>query len=83
MVVMRLALEQSLMVISATGIVLYAKVYPLYNVLQGVVFHINYIVHKHFDKSLYIGSSDPTCGQNFSSISLVVFEILALIAVVY
>ena len=31
--VMGLVLRQSLMVISTTGILLYAKVYPLYNVL--------------------------------------------------
>ena len=27
--------------------------------------HVNYIVYKHFDKSLHVGSSDPTCVQNF------------------
>ena len=25
--------------------------------------HVNYIVYKHFDRSLHVGSSDPTCVQ--------------------
>ena len=37
---------------------------------------VNYIVYKNFDRSLHIGSSDPTCVQNFRSITLMVFEIL-------
>ena len=31
---------------------------------------------QHFDKSLHVGSSDPTCVQNFRPVSLTVFEIL-------
>ena len=37
--------------------------------------HINYIVYKHFDRSLHVGSSDPTCVQNFRPVPLMVFEI--------
>ena len=36
--------------------------------------HVNYIVYKHFDRPLHIGSSDPTCMQNFRSVPLTVFE---------
>ena len=38
--------------------------------------HVNYIVYKHFDRSLHVGSSDPTCVQNFRPVSLTVFEVL-------
>ena len=38
--------------------------------------HVNYIVYKHFDRSLHVGSSDPTCAQNFRSVPLMVFEML-------
>ena len=37
--------------------------------------HINYIVYKHFDKSLHVGSLDPTCVQYFRPVPLTVFEI--------
>ena len=37
--------------------------------------HINYIVYKHFDRSLHVGSLDPTCVQNIRPLSLTVFEI--------
>ena len=37
--------------------------------------HVNYIVYKHFDRSLHVGSSDPICVQNFRSVPLMVFEI--------
>ena len=37
--------------------------------------HVNYIVYKHFDRSLHVGSLDPTCVQNFSPVALTVFEI--------
>ena len=37
--------------------------------------HVNYIVYKHFDRSLHVGSSDPTCVQNFRPVPLTVFEI--------
>ena len=46
---------------------------------MGVPFcclHVNYIVYKHFDKSLHVESSDPTCVQNLRPIPLTVFEIL-------
>ena len=62
-VVMGLVLGQSLMVISTMGILLYAKVSPLYNVLWEciVVFlHIEYTVYKYFGRSIHIGSLDPT-----------------------
>ena len=35
--------------------------------------HINYIVYKHFDRSLHLGLSDPTCVQNFRPVPLTVF----------
>ena len=38
--------------------------------------HVNYIVYKHFDKSLHIGSLDPIFVQNFTLAPLMVFEIL-------
>ena len=63
---MGLVLVQSLMVISSTGVLLYAKVSHLFNVLCKWLcccLQVNYIVYKHFDRSLYIGSLDP---QNFS-----------------
>ena len=37
--------------------------------------HVNYIVYKHFDMSLHVRSSDPTCVQNFRPVPLTVFEI--------
>ena len=37
--------------------------------------HVNYIVCKHFDKSLHVESSNPTCAQNFRPVPLTVFEI--------
>ena len=37
--------------------------------------HVNYIVYKHFDRSLHVGSLDPTCVQNFKPVPLTVFEI--------
>ena len=72
MVVMGLVLEQSSMVISTMCILFYAKVSPLYNLLV-VVYMLNYIV---FNRSLHIGSSDPTYVQNFRPVPLTVFEIL-------
>ena len=38
--------------------------------------HVNYIVYKHFVRSLHIGSLDATCVQNFRPVPLTVFEIL-------
>ena len=40
--------------------------------------HVSYIVYKHFDRSLHVGSSDPTSVQNFRPVPLMVFEILGL-----
>ena len=37
--------------------------------------HVNYIVYRHFDRSLHVGSLDPTCIQNFKPVPLTVFEI--------
>ena len=37
--------------------------------------HVTYIVYKHFDRSLHIGSSDPACVQNFRPVPCTVFEI--------
>ena len=38
--------------------------------------HVSYIVYKHFDRSLHVGSSDSICVQNFRPVPLMVFEIL-------
>ena len=40
--------------------------------------HVNYIVYEHFERSLHIGSLDPTYVQNFRPVPLTVFEILGL-----
>ena len=40
--------------------------------------HVVYIVYKHFDRSLHVGSLDPTCVQNFRPVPLTVFEILGI-----
>ena len=66
MIVMGLELGPSLMVLSITGILLYAKVYPLYKVLwECIVF-----VYKNFDRSLHIGSLDTTCVHNFRPVPI-------------
>ena len=66
------------MVISIMDILLYAKVSPLYNVLQEWLcccLQVNYIVYKHFDRSMHIWVLYPTCVQNFRPVPLTVFEI--------
>ena len=37
--------------------------------------HVNYIVYKHFDRSLHVGSLDPTCVQNVKPVPVAGFEI--------
>ena len=37
--------------------------------------HVNYIVYKHFDRSLHVRLSDPTCVQSFRPVPFTVFEI--------
>ena len=37
--------------------------------------HVNYIVYKHFDRLLHVGSLDLTCVQKFRPVPLTVFEI--------
>ena len=37
--------------------------------------HVNYIFYKHFDRSLHVMSSVPTCLQKFRSVPITVFEI--------
>ena len=39
---------------------------------------VNYIVYKHFDRSLHIWVLDPTCVQNSRPVALTVFEIQGL-----
>ena len=39
---------------------------------------VNYIVYKHFDRSLHMWVLDPTCVQNFRAVSLTDFEIQGL-----
>ena len=36
--------------------------------------HVSYIVYKRFDRSLHVGSSDPTCVQDFRPVPFMVFE---------
>ena len=74
MLVMGLVLAQSLMAISTTGMLLYAKVSLLFNVLWECIVVV-YIVYKHFDRSLHVRLLDPTCVQNFRPVPLTVFEI--------
>ena len=52
MLVMGLVLGPSLMIVSTTGILLYAKVYPLYKVLWECIV----VVYNIFVRSLHIGS---------------------------
>ena len=40
-----------------------------------LLLHVKYIVYKHFDRSLNVGSSDPTCVQNFRPVPLTIVEI--------
>ena len=40
--------------------------------------HVNYIVYKHFDRSLHIQVLDSTCVQNLRPVALMVFEIQGL-----
>ena len=37
--------------------------------------HVNYIVYRHFDRSMHVGSSDPTYVQILRCVSFMVFEI--------
>ena len=67
MVVMGLVLGQSLMVKCSTGVLLYAKVCSLYNILWECIA----VVYKHFDRSLHVGSSDSSCVQNVKLVSAV------------
>ena len=67
MLVMGLVLGPSLMIISIAGILLYAIVYPLYNVLWECIV----VVYKlNFDKSLHIASLDTTCVHNFRPVPI-------------
>ena len=69
------------MVISIMGILLYAKVSPLYNVLWEWLcccLQENYIVYKHFDRSLHIVLLDSTCVQKFRPVPLTSFKIEGL-----
>ena len=54
------------MIISITGILLYAKVYPLYKVLWECIV----VVYKYFDRSLHIGLLDTTCVHNFRPVQI-------------
>ena len=74
MLVMGLVLAQSLMAISTTGMLLYAKVSLLYNVLWECIVVV-YTQTTLFTNILHVGSLDPTCVQNFKLVPLTVFEI--------
>ena len=79
-VVMRLVLGQSLMVISTTGIMLYAKVYPLYNVLWECIVVVytkstlftNILTHE----CTFGYQSVGVCEVLYTYVSTRVFEIL-------
>ena len=67
------------MVISVMGIPLYAKILPfIKQEWLCCCLHVNYIVYKHFDRSLHIWVLVPTCVQNFRPLALTVFEIQGL-----
>ena len=57
--VIRFVLGQSVMVISTMGIQRYLP-FIMYNGSALLFLHTNYIVYKHFDRSLHFGSSDTT-----------------------
>ena len=67
-----------LMVISIMGSCHMQKYLPfiMYYGRELLLFYVNYIVYKHFHRSVYIKSLEPTCIQNFRLIPLTVFEIL-------
>ena len=48
----------------------------IYPFITYYCLHVKYIVYKHFDRSLHVGLSEPTCVQNLRSVLLTVFEIL-------
>ena len=75
MVAMGLVLGQSLMFISTTGIMLCKSISPL-SCIGGCCLHLTYMVYKHFDRSLHVGSSETTCVQSFRSVPYTGFEIL-------
>ena len=67
------------MVISLRGILLYAKISPLYNTgVALLLFTRKLHVYKHFDRSLHMWVLNPTCVQNFILVALTVFEIQGL-----
>ena len=76
---MGLAPGQSLMVTSTMGYpVIYKSISPL-QCIMGVHCccpYVNYIVYKHFDRSLHIKSLDPTYLKDFRPVPLTIFEIL-------
>ena len=47
----------------------------MYYGIALLLLYVNYIVYKHIDRSLYVGSSDPTYVQNFRPVPPTVFEI--------
>ena len=75
MLVMGLVLGLSFMVISITDILLYAKGLPFIT-YYGSALLLFTCKLQHFDRSLHIGSLDPTCVQNFRPILPTVFDIL-------
>ena len=63
------------MAISVMGILLFAKISPLYNTRVALFFFTRKL---HCDRSLHIWVLDPICVQNFRPIALTVFEIQGL-----
>ena len=75
MLVMGLVLGQSLMVIRISY---YMQKYLYFIMYYGSAFLLfTYKLHclQTFDRSLHVGSLDPTCVQNFRPVPLMVFEI--------
>ena len=56
------------MVISCTGVLLYATFIMYYG-------YVIVVVYKHFDRSLHVESLDPMCVHNVRPVPLTVFEI--------
>ena len=42
--------------------------------MHSCCLHVNYIVYKHFDRSLQVRSLDSTCVQSFRPVPLTVFD---------
>ena len=64
------------MIIFTTGILLYAKVCPIYKVMWECIVVVNTYATLFTNRSVHVESSELTCVQNFRSVPLTGFEIL-------